>query len=130
MLLLSFFTSQTRDFGVYATKNGMSYSPEHIGDTVEYTVQPTNDGKKLYVEFSTVDKLIGWINQFSSAVLTGQVAEARSAFSGPVTPQNQMQNIDMCIDSKGKESHKKYGEEKLVTSNMTDDWSSQCTSAN
>src|SRR5450830_745676 len=126
MLLMNFWTSQTRDFGIYATKNSMSYSPGHIGDTVEYSVQPTDDGKELYIEFGNVDKLIGWISQFSSAVLTGEMAEARSAFSSPVTSQKQMPNVDICIDSKGKEFHKKYGDDELVTSDMTEEWTSQC----
>lgn len=126
MLLMSFWTSQTRDFGIYATKNGMIYSPGHIGDTVEYSVQPTDDGKQLYVEFGNVDKLIGWISQFSSAVLTGQIAEARSAFSTPTTSPTP--SVDACVAAEGKKFNSKYGDEALVTSDMIDEWTRQCAS--
>lgn len=124
MLLMSFWTSQTRDFGIYATKNGMSYSPGHIGNSVEYSVQPTDDGKQLYVEFGNVDNLIGWISQFSSAVLTGQIAEARSAFSPPTTSPTP--NIDTCVAAQGKKFNSQYGDEALATSDMIDEWTRQC----
>jgi hypothetical protein len=124
MLLMSFWTSQTRDFGIYATKNSMSYSPGHIGDTVEYSVQPTDDGKQLYVEFGNVDKLIGWISQFSSSVLTGQIAEARLAAISPAT--SHIRPIDSCVDEKGKKFNEKNGDDALITSDMIDEWTHQC----
>ncbi|MCO7218171.1 hypothetical protein [Halomonas sp. OfavH-34-E] len=127
ILNLDFFHGSVSSFQEVGTRAGLLVGEGVVGQQVGYTVQPTDDGEEIYIEYDDPKGLKNWLARIASSSsyyrqsqLVNQEVETSNNQGDKSSPFNS------CVNAKIENFRSQMGEEAAIRSDVFGEWETEC----
>lgn len=129
ILNLDMVHTGSKDFGRAAAQAGLEYQRSSIAMPVDYSVQPSDDGEELFVSFTNLKPVAGWISKVaSSSLMVDYFGDQQAASQPEIQEQNQTgDGVQQCVDAKIEAFRREMGDEAPINYMVLDEWEGECS---